>query len=341
MAAASATTATELAAAAAAPDSVEVATTAPAPVPVTAPPMPTGVTLRVGDQPDYLKTLLSLSGEDQNLPYTLTYGSFVGGPPMLQAFQADALDAGFIRTTPLIFARAAKLDLVGIAGWASSKQSSYSLVTPPGVTGIDGWADLKGKSVAYQRGTAGEAVLLQALDSVSLKESDVKTVGVSQVSVTATLEGGSATTGLQVEPLTSSYLAANPTAKAVARADQLTDRSAIVIATTGALSDAGKSAALADYTTRVNDIDVRSIDDDTAAAIRRLRLDRKVIFSRGQHLAPTDHIAFASRFGSPTEGHPVIPGIAEHPEVFEIDYTAGREPYKSCGDVSAADRSVS
>jgi len=100
MAAASATTATELAAAAAAPDSVAVATTAPAPVPVTAPPMPTGVTLRVGDQPDYLKTLLSLSGEDQHLPYTLTYGSFVGGPPMLQAFQADALDAGFIRTTP-------------------------------------------------------------------------------------------------------------------------------------------------------------------------------------------------------------------------------------------------
>ena len=86
MAAASATTATELAAAAAAPDSVEVATTAPAPVPVTAPPMPTGVTLRVGDQPDYLKTLLSLSGEDQNLPYTLTYGSFATVPPTLQAF---------------------------------------------------------------------------------------------------------------------------------------------------------------------------------------------------------------------------------------------------------------
>jgi len=91
----------------------------------------------------------------------------------------------------------------------------------------------------------------------------------------------------------------------------------------------------------VNDIDVRSIDDDTAAAIRRLWLDRKVIFFRGQHLTPTDHIAFASRFGSPTEGHPVIPGIAEHPEVFEIDYTAGRELYKSCGDVSAADRSRS
>jgi len=94
-------------------------------------------------------------------------------------------------------------------------------------------------------------VLLQALDSVGLKESDVKTVDVSQVSVTATLEGGSATTGLQVEPLTSSYLAANPTAKAVARADQLPERSAIVIATTGALGDAGKSAALADYTTRI------------------------------------------------------------------------------------------
>ena len=55
---------------------------------------------------------------------------------------------------------------------------------------------------------------------------------------------------------------------------------------------------------------------------------------RGQHLDPEQHLAFAARFGQPTEGHPVIPGIADHPEVFEIDYSATRELYASYGDVS-------
>jgi sulfonate transport system substrate-binding protein len=221
------------------------------PTAVTAPRVPDGVTIRIGDQLDYLKTLLSLSGQDQGFPYTIEYSAFVGGPPMLQAFQAGALDAGFIGTTPLIFAQAAGIDLVGVAAWASSEHSAYSLVTAPGNTDINGWADLKGKTVAYQKGTAGEAVLLQALDAVGLKESDITTVDVPQVSVTATLEGGSADAALQVEPLTSAYLAADPTARSVIKADKLTDRSAVLISTKDALADAGKSAAIADYITRL------------------------------------------------------------------------------------------
>jgi sulfonate transport system substrate-binding protein len=209
------------------------------------------VKLRIGDQFDYLQTLLKLSGQDQDLPYEVEYATFVGGPPMLQAFQAGQLDAGFIGTTPLIFAQAAGLDLVGIAGWATSQRSAYGLITAPGVTGITGWGDLKGKTVAFQRGTAGEAVLLQALDAVGLKESDIKVVDVTQVSVTATLEGGSADVGIQVEPLTSAYLAAHPDASEVVAATELTDRSSILISTTDALDDAGKSAALGDYITRL------------------------------------------------------------------------------------------
>ncbi len=91
----------------------------------------------------------------------------------------------------------------------------------------------------------------------------------------------------------------------------------------------------------INDIDVRTLDDATVASIRDVLLARKVIFFRGQHLTPDEHLAFAARFGEPTEGHPVIPGIKGHPEVFEIDYSASRELYKSYGDVSNVDRSVS
>ena len=49
----------------------------------------------------------------------MKYAVFVGGPPMLQAFQGGAIDTGFVASTPLIFAQAAQQDVVAVAGWAS------------------------------------------------------------------------------------------------------------------------------------------------------------------------------------------------------------------------------
>ena len=62
--------------------------------------IPAGTTLRVGDQLDYLQTVLDLAGEDQDFPYEVEYSTFVGGPPMLQAFQGGALDTGFVGQHP-------------------------------------------------------------------------------------------------------------------------------------------------------------------------------------------------------------------------------------------------
>ncbi len=74
----------------------------------------------------------------------------------------------------------------------------------------------------------------------------------------------------------------------------------------------------------IRGIDLRSIDDAAVAAIRAVWLERKVVFFPQQNLEPHEHLAFSARFGEPTEGHPVIRGIEDHPEVFEIDYSAAR-----------------
>ena len=211
--------------------------------------IPKGVTLRVGDQLDYLKTVLNLSAQDKDFGYTVEYSAFIGGPPMLQAFQAGAIDTGFVGSTPLIFAQAQQQDIVAIAGFAP-QHSGYGLVTSPG-SKIKGWKDLEGKKVAYQQGTAGEAALLQALDTAGLKLADITPVNVPQTQVSATLQSGSADAGISVEPLTSTYLAANPTAALVARPDELTDRSSFIIATKSAIENTGTQAALADYLTRL------------------------------------------------------------------------------------------
>ena len=66
------------------------------------------------------------------------------------------------------------------------------------------------------------------------------------------------------------------------------------------------------------------LDPGTLAAVRQALLDFKVVFFPGQHLSPEEHKDFAASFGEITVAHPVIPGLEEHREVFEIDYTKAR-----------------
>jgi len=212
--------------------------------------VPAGTTLRIGDQLDYLKTVLNLAGEDKDFDYEIEYSAFIGGPPMLQAFQADALDSGFVGSTPLIFAQAGGQKITAVAGWAS-ENGAYGLLVGPDHPEIKGWADLKGKKVAYQKGTAGQAAVLQALDGVGLSLSDIETVDLPQTQVAAALQGGSADAGINVEPLSSLFLLSDPSAREVARAGEITDRSSFVIASDATLADRGKSAALADYVARL------------------------------------------------------------------------------------------
>jgi alpha-ketoglutarate-dependent taurine dioxygenase len=86
-------------------------------------------------------------------------------------------------------------------------------------------------------------------------------------------------------------------------------------------------------------LDLRNLSDADVAAIRQAWLAYKVVFFPGADLDPAEHITFAARFGEPTEGHPVIPGIADHPEVFEINYSSfSKELEQVYGDIATQRR---
>ena len=79
----------------------------------------------------------------------------------------------------------------------------------------------------------------------------------------------------------------------------------------------------------IRDVDLHApLSEAATAEIRQALLDYKVIFFPQAHLDPAEHKAFAESFGELTNAHPVIPGIDEHREVFEIDYTKARELLK-------------
>jgi sulfonate transport system substrate-binding protein len=212
--------------------------------------IPPGTVLRVGEQLKNLSTVLQLGHQNQNFPYQVQYSEFVGGPPMLQAFEGGSLDVGFIQSTPLIFAQAANQHVTAVAGWASAG-SSYALVSAPGQHSIKSWAGLKGKRVAFQAGTALESALLEGLKTAGLSLHDITPVNLPTTQIAAALQGGSADAAIEVEPLLSAYLQNNPTAEVIAHPAAVTEKSDFIVATSSALANKGVSAALGDYITRL------------------------------------------------------------------------------------------
>ncbi len=66
-----------------------------------------------------------------------------------------------------------------------------------------------------------------------------------------------------------------------------------------------------------------SLDDATIAAVRNALLEHKVVWFKDQSLDADALTAVATRFGSPTEAHPVEPSLEGHPEVLPLDSEEG------------------
>jgi sulfonate transport system substrate-binding protein len=211
--------------------------------------VPAGVTLRVADQVGGLTTLRAAAGQDMHFRYQVDYSELAGGTAMLQAFQAGSVDLALTASTPLIFAQAAHLAIQGVAAWAP-QHGSAALVSAPGAV-ISGWAGLKGKKVAYQKGTVEEAALLEGLASAGLSLKDITSVTLPTTSIVPALESGSVTAAILLQPFTAAYLGKNPTAHQVLVVKDVTTRVAFLAATATALNSPGTAAAIADYIGRV------------------------------------------------------------------------------------------
>ncbi|MHA6691327.1 aliphatic sulfonate ABC transporter substrate-binding protein [Devosia sp. A449] len=105
------------------------------------------------------------------LGVTVSWAEFTSGPPLLEALGANALDFGSTGDVPPLFAQAAGGDLVYVAATPGSLDGSAILVkqTSP----IQTLADLKGKKVAFKRGSSSHNFIVKALRSVDLSLADI------------------------------------------------------------------------------------------------------------------------------------------------------------------------
>lgn len=117
------------------------------------------------------------------------WAQFVNGPPLLEALNAGAIDLGSTGETPPIFAQIAGADLVYLVNIPASTSSAYILITPKN-SAIRTVADLKGKKIAYPRGTAATYYLAQVLKEAGLNFDDVQQVTVQISDYSGALQRG-------------------------------------------------------------------------------------------------------------------------------------------------------
>jgi sulfonate transport system substrate-binding protein len=111
---------------------------------------------------------------------------FQFGPPMLEALGAGAIDLGSVGDTPPIFAQAGGSNLVYVA----ANPSAQHAVLVPKNSPIKTLADLKGKKVAFGKGSSAQNVTLKALALAGLTINDIVPTYLSPADATAAFNGG-------------------------------------------------------------------------------------------------------------------------------------------------------
>jgi sulfonate transport system substrate-binding protein len=210
--------------------------------------VPSGVTLSIGDQSKYLETFLRASGQLDNLPYDVEFKAFLSGPLLVQGFNAGQVDVGILGDTPAAGAAGAHIPVKTLAV-TQSDGATISLVARPGIKSI---AQLEGKKVAFTTGTAQHAFALRALKKGGLRGKDVEQVDVALQQLGTVLDAGQADASVLQVADKIRYLSEHPDAKELANNTNVEPATyGYLLATSDALADKGKAAALFDLVKRL------------------------------------------------------------------------------------------
>jgi sulfonate transport system substrate-binding protein len=204
--------------------------------------------LNVGDQQQNLQTLFASSKALKGASYKVNFIEFDSGPLVDAGFAARRIDVGSMGDLPASLAARAHLPVVAAA--VGHPLGSYMyLLAKPGISAI---AQLRGKNVAYATGTAEQAFALRALKQAGLTQRDVHQVNVSLLQLGTVLQGGAADPSVVSAEQKVQYQQTHPRAKVLATIDSVSPPSySYVLATTSALADKAKQAAIEDFLKRL------------------------------------------------------------------------------------------
>lgn len=149
--------------------------------------------LRIGYQK--YGTLIILKGRGTlekrlaNEGISVKWSEFTAGPVLLEGLNVGSIDFGTTGEAPPIFAQAAGADLVYIAN--EPPAPSAEAIVVPASSPITSLAGLKGKKVAFNKGSNAHYLLVKALEKAGLKYTDIQPVTLAPADARAAFERGS------------------------------------------------------------------------------------------------------------------------------------------------------
>ena len=147
--------------------------------------------LRVGHQKGWLSILKGRGTLEKRLAplgVKVAWTEFNAGPVQLEALNVGSIDFGDVGEAPPIFAQAAGAPLV-YAG-ATVPRPALEAVIVPKDSSIRSVSDLKGKRVAYNKGSNVQYFLVKLLEKNGLKYGDVQSVFLAPADARAAFEKG-------------------------------------------------------------------------------------------------------------------------------------------------------
>ena len=149
--------------------------------------------LRVGYQKYGTLVILKAKGTLEQrlapLAVTVKWTEFPFGPPLLEAINVGSIDLGTVGEAPPVFAQAAGADLVYVANEPPAPASEGILVLKD--SPLKSVADLKGKKVAFAKGSNVNYFVVKVLEKAGLKFSDIQPVYLAPADARAAFERGS------------------------------------------------------------------------------------------------------------------------------------------------------
>ncbi|WP_143199693.1 sulfonate ABC transporter substrate-binding protein [Bradyrhizobium sp. NAS80.1] len=114
---------------------------------------------------------------------------FQFGPPLLEAINVGSVDFGFVGDTPPIFAQAGGAKIRYVAA-VKSEGDNQAIIVPKD-SPIKTLADLRGKRVAFGKGSSAHNLLVAALEKAGLSWSDITPAPLAPADATAAFVKGS------------------------------------------------------------------------------------------------------------------------------------------------------
>ena len=143
--------------------------------------------LRIGYQNGLL--LIAKARGDLESVARVEWQAFASGPPLLEAMSVGGIDLGGTGDTPPIVAQSQGARIVYVAAQPVSGAAA-AIVVPRG-SALSSAADLRGKRVAWLRGSSAERFARRALAESGLSPADVEAVNLAPDDAAAAFASGS------------------------------------------------------------------------------------------------------------------------------------------------------